>query len=161
MAFPQGSAFVDSGGAPTAPPTDGEDVVDRDGRLVAVLAPGLGRDAGVGDSVREVLRLAGRGALLQAELRLQADELAASRERLVRAAEAERERFVASLGRGPVARMDTVVVALERCHRAGAVASELTAGLSERAMAARDELLRVAHGVDPVGAATLQEALRG
>lgn len=161
VAFPLGSAFVDAGGTLTAPPTDGEEVLDRDGRLVAVLAPGLGRDTGVADSVREVLRLAGQGALLQAELRVRADELAASRERLVRAAEAERERFVASLGRGPVARMDTVVVALERCHRAGSASSEVTAGLAERAVVARDELLRVAQGVDPVGTASLQDALNG
>ena len=158
VAFPLAGAFVDSEGSATTTPAGGEDVVDQDGRLVAVLAPGLGRDAGVAESVREVLRLARRGALLQAELRERADELAASRERLVRAAEAERERFLASLARGPVARMDSVVNALEACERAGAV-SGFPAGLSARAAGARNELLQIAHGVDPVGASSLREAL--
>ena len=159
VAFPLADAFVDSGGSMTTPPADGEEVVDRDGQLVAVLAPGLGRDHGVADSVREVLRLARRGALLQAELRERADELAASRERLLRAAEAERERFVASLARGPVARMDGVVAALEGCGRTEPESTGGPTGLPARAAGARDELLRVAHGVDPVGAASLQDAL--
>lgn len=158
VAFPLGDAFVDSEGSMAATPVDGEEVVDHQGRLVAVLAPGLGRDPGVADSVREVLQRARRGALLQAELRDRADELAASRERLVRAADAERERFLGSLARGPVARMDRMVAALDGCRRDPQLPG---AGLSARAAGARDELLRVAHGVDPVGASTLQEALTG
>lgn len=161
VAFPLAGASVDSGGSPTTPPADGEEVVDPDGRLVAVLAPGLGGDPGVADSVREVLRLARRGALLQAELRDRATELAASRERLVRAAEAERERFVASLARGPVARMDQVVAALEGCGRSVPELPDAPSGLSARAAGARDELLRVARGVDPVGAESLEDALTG
>lgn len=161
VAFPLAGSFVDSGGSATTPPAEGEDVVDQDGRLVAVLAPGLGRDPGVAESVREVLRLARRGALLQAELRDRADELAASRERLVRAAEAERERFLASLARGPVARMDQVVTALESCGSARPGVPGAVAGLSARALSARDELLQVAHGVDPVGATSLRDALAG
>jgi TRAP-type C4-dicarboxylate transport system substrate-binding protein len=159
VAFPLGGAFVDSGGSVTSPPADGEEVADHEGRVVAVLAPGLGRDPGVADSVREVLLLARRGALLQAELRDRAGELAASRERLVRAAEAERERFVASLARGPVARMDRVVAALDGVGRREPGIPEGLGGLSARAAGARDELLRVAHGVDPVGGTSLADAL--
>jgi signal transduction histidine kinase len=113
------SVFLSPGGAVV--PTD-----RADGRAVtfvgspsapsAVLVhdPETLREPAVGDAVARATRLARSHVELQDELRVRRDELAASRQRLLLAADRERTHLSEQVMTGPVARLYAVSAELER-----------------------------------------------
>lgn len=107
--------YVDENGHVLSPTgDDGATFIELDGRPFAVILhdPGLLADPALLQAVAAATRLTAANAALQAEIRAQADELSASRRRLLVAADDERRRLEARLHDGPVRRL----LALRSAH---------------------------------------------
>jgi signal transduction histidine kinase len=128
----------------------------RSGRQVALVThrPGLLGDPRVADEVAAAARLAMESERLQAELHAQLEHLRASRQRIVAAADAARQRLERDLHDGAQQQLVGLLLRL-RLHRAGwptgvdsavvARAAEVEAELE----AAVDDLRELAHGLYP------------
>jgi len=148
-------------------------VVDDEGRPVALPQPGSGRavtpiedrgehvavlvhdeavlaDERLVESVAAAARLAVVNARLQAEARERANELEASRRRIVEASDAQRRRLEQELRDGVERRLGAVATRLAEA-RAGLSPGdgELIARLDDELDAARNELEEFARGVHP------------
>ncbi len=156
---PDQERYVDLDGRPVPRPGPGErraaTTVARDGRPIAALVhdAGLRDDPGLLDAVTAAAALALENARLQAELRARVAELAASRTRLVEAAESERRRIERNLHDGTQARLTSVSMALglaasrlaEDPARARDLLEEARAGLAT----AVAELRGLSQGIHP------------
>jgi signal transduction histidine kinase len=102
------------------------------------------------ESVAAAARVAVANARLQAEARTRADELEASRRRIVEAADAQRRRLEQELRLGAERRLDVVGGLLAEA-RAGAASGDgnLIATLEAELADARRELQEFAHGIHP------------
>jgi signal transduction histidine kinase len=146
--------------------------VDETGRPIALPAPSRGRaitptvavgrqtgfvvhDAAVLDDPRLVGALSAAAALamsnssLQAEVRARVAEVAASRERLVQAADAQRRRLEQRLRSGAVRRLDRVAELMTRVEPADEQGQRAITEFREELDRARAELADFARGVHP------------
>ena len=108
---PDAGAYVDDRGRRLAPPgpDDGRSAthVEREGRPFAVLVHDAAvlRDPALVEAVASATRLSASHVALQSEVRARADELIASRRRLLVAGDEERRRLEARLREGPEQRL--------------------------------------------------------
>ncbi|HET7009597.1 MAG TPA: sensor histidine kinase [Anaerolineales bacterium] len=151
--------YVDSRGQPVRLPDqkDGRSVtlVQRDGRMIAALVhdSALDEDQQLIESVGAAAALALENEQLQAELRARLDELAASRARIVEAAQAERQRIERDLHDGTQQRLVSLAMTLGLAEAkfaadpgaAQAYVREARSGLSE----ALQELRELSRGIHP------------
>jgi signal transduction histidine kinase len=126
-------------------------ISDR-GEPLAVLVhdPALLEDTTLVEAVASAARIAVSNARLQAEVRARVTELAASRRRIVEAADAQRRRLERELRDGAEQRLTRVERLLAQAHeaadrRAGEQLTEIERGLRE----ARAELRDFAQGIHP------------
>ncbi len=153
---PVSASYVDAEGRPITLPGPADPrvstAIERDGKQVAVLVhdPAVLADPRLLGAVGAAARLSSDQARLQTELRRQLAEIAASRLRLVHAADDERARLEERLQRGAAARLaalQDLLTAARRTARPG------TAPALERAdlhlMRVRDDLDRLARGIHP------------
>jgi signal transduction histidine kinase len=149
--------YVDGDGRPVDVPPDGTDRavtrIERHGRPIAVLLhdPALLEDPGMVNAVVAAVRLTIDNAQLQAELEAQLAEVAASRARIVAAADEQRRRIERDLHDGAQQRLVTIALALRLAE----------ARLDERSDPAVREVLR--QGVKDLGEAVdeLRDLARG
>jgi signal transduction histidine kinase len=117
--LPESGVYVDAAGRPldVASPGSGRRVthIERDGQVVAALVhdSAVLDDRGLLDAVAAATRLAASNARLQAEVRSQVAELHASRRRLVRAGDDERQRLEQRLHDSAERRLALLAHALE------------------------------------------------
>jgi signal transduction histidine kinase len=151
-----GGSYVDGEGRTmTLPPAGGDravTLVERDGRPVAALI----HDAAITDdpelaaAVGAAARLTESNARLQAELRAQLEELAASRRRALQAGDAQRSRLERRLNRAADLHLAGMRAALARAQRAAPpeAASALAVAVSELDEAVV-EMHELARGIHP------------
>jgi signal transduction histidine kinase len=116
----EAGAYVDDSGA-ELPVTGSAISVDRDGAPFALVvhdAAALG-DPALVEAVASATRLSTSNVALRASVRSQADELIASRRRLLLAGDSERRRLEARLREGPERRLQEVDAALAALEPAG------------------------------------------
>jgi signal transduction histidine kinase len=154
--LPEADGFVDDAGRPVELPTVGS------GRVVTAIADGgeqvavlvhdeaLLADKHLVESVAAAARVAVANARLQAEAQARADELVASRRRIVQAADEQRRRLERELRLGAERRLENVQALLEgarnevTAHEADAISA-----LEQELDTTRRELREFAHGVHP------------
>ena len=150
-----GDGYIDAHGRPLALPAAGSDrrvtPVERDGERIAVLVHDRAvlEDPGLSDALAAAARLAGSNARLQAEVRDQLVELRASRRRLVRAGDEERQRLERRLRDTVLRRLSGLARSLEGAH-AGAGGAALQAA-EEQIARTIAELRELAAGLHPGG----------
>ena len=148
--------IVDEGGRPVELPAPGSGrtvtPIEDAGEQVAVLVhdDAVLADPGLVESVAAAARLAVANARLQAEARARADQLEASRRRIVEAGDAQRRRLEQELRDGVERRLDAVAALLAE-SRAGLSGKdgELITRLDDELDDARSELEEFARGVHP------------
>jgi signal transduction histidine kinase len=153
---PETGALVDDAGRPVALPSQGSgkavtELHDR-GQQIAVLVhdEALLADPRLLESVAAAARIAVANPRLQAEARARADELEASRRRIVEAGDAQRRRLEQELRLGAARRLDTVAALLADARRqADAVDTQAIMSLEKELGEAQRELGEFARGVHP------------
>jgi len=152
---PSTDAFVDEAGRSLSLPAPGSGravtSVDEGGEQVAVLVhdEALTADQKLLESVAAALRIAVSNAALQAEARARADELEASRRRIVEAGDAQRRRLEHALRFGAERRLDRARTLLaDACANAAGDGSPMET-LEKELDDARHELREFAHGIHP------------
>jgi len=156
---PGEGAYVDREGGTTAIPSGDDRAVtriERAGEPVAVLVhdPALLEDPGLVDAVAAAVRLTADNERLNAELQAQLEEVAASRARIVVAADAERLRIERDLHDGIQQRLVTIALALRLAEqRLESTDADPTQQVLDRAVtdlaSAIDELRDLARGIHP------------
>jgi signal transduction histidine kinase len=153
--LPGTGTFVDDGGSPIEPPGPGSGrvmtpIADH-GEQIAVLVhdAGLLAERKLVDSVAAAARIALANARLQADAHTRAEELEASRRRIVEAADAERRRLEQELRLGAERRLGTVAALLEEVGTTGGTASSAIQTLARELDEARRELREFAQGIHP------------
>jgi signal transduction histidine kinase len=157
LAFPApaGGGYVGADGQPIDPATfRGRTItqVDRDGELLAVLVddPAIVEDdPGLIEAVGSVARLALENERLAAQVRAQLDEVRASRQRIVEAADAERRRLERDLHDGAQQRLVALAMRLDVARQAGGGSSELLDEATVELRAAVAEVRDLARGLHP------------
>ena len=162
--------YVDADGrGVTLPPPTSERAVTLIGRgdvPVAALVhdPVLLDEPGLFESVASAARLAASNAELQAELQMRVADLAASRQRLLRARDGERERLERRLQDGAEARLDRLARLLATGAASGRseTAKDAVANAQRQLERTKDDLGRLASGLHPrtLSERGLGEALR-
>jgi signal transduction histidine kinase len=153
--LPGTERFVDEAGRQIElpPPGSGKVVtpIDDRGKQVAVLVhdEALVADRTLLESVAAAARIAVANPRLQAEARARADELEASRRRIVEAGDAQRRRLEEELRLGAERRLDRVAALLAKARTAAANDGEAIAELETELREARHELREFAQGVHP------------
>jgi signal transduction histidine kinase len=151
------AGYVDEAGRPFVVPTAGSvravTPIERDGERVAVLVhdPAALQDRAVLEAVAAATRIAVANVRLQAQVHDRVEQVAASRRRIVEAADAQRRRLAGELHEGAERRLATVseqVVALAQ-DAGDAGARELLTGVEQQLDAARSELGGLARGIRP------------
>jgi signal transduction histidine kinase len=114
VAYWLGDRYVDADGRPITLPVGAVTEVERDGRRIAALVhdPALADEPELVASAGAAAGLALENERLQAELRARLEELRASRERIVEAAQAERRRIERDLHDGTQQRLVSVAMTL-------------------------------------------------
>jgi signal transduction histidine kinase len=156
--LPEQSAYVDASGRRLELPQENGNRrvtrIERNGQPLAALVHDRSvlDDPGLVEAVAAAARLAAANARLQAEVRAQVDEVAASRRRLVHAGDEERRRLEERLREGAERRLTTLLdrleEALERRHPSGATRPKLERAYSQLARAL-SELRELAGGLHP------------
>ena len=154
--LPEEGRYVDDAGRPVelAEPGAGKAVtpIEHDGQPVAVLVhdEAVLEDQALVEAVASAARLAVSNARLQAEVRARVLELAASRRRIVDAADMQRRRLGRELHEGAARRLGDVASLLEQARGEvdGPAALEV-AEVEEELRAARAELHDFAQGIHP------------
>lgn len=154
--LPDAARFVDDTGQPVELPEPGSGraatAIDDHGEPLAVLVhdDGLLADRRLLDSAAAAARIAVANVRLQAEARARADELEASRRRIVEAGDAQRRKVEEALRLGAERRLDAVAALLAEARTTTASADGEAIGALEADLdAARKELREFAHGVHP------------
>jgi signal transduction histidine kinase len=148
--------YVDSEGRPLGLPADDSDRkvtrVDQGGQPIAVLVHDAAvlDDPGLSDALARAARLAAANARLQAEVRAQLDELAASRRRLVHAGDEERRRLERRLHETVERRLMALADRLQDAEQGTANAAHLDR-VREQLDRALAELRDLAAGLHPGG----------
>jgi signal transduction histidine kinase len=152
-----GDGYVDEAGRPLAVPPPGSDravtPIERDGQRVAILVhdPAVLQDRALVDAVAAATRLAVANARLQAQVRTSVEQVAASRRRIVEAADAQRRDLARELHDGAQARLAAVarhIAALAGDAR-GPEQQTLVADARAQLEAAVAELGELARGIRP------------
>jgi signal transduction histidine kinase len=152
--LPETDAFVDDTGRPIDLPASGSGkavtAIEDQGERVAVLVHDeeLLADGRLVESVAAATRIAVANARLQAEARVRASELAASRRRVVEAGDAQRRRLEHELRVGAEQRLTTVAALLDDATTSETDTDAIHV-LSRELGEARRELREFAHGVHP------------
>jgi signal transduction histidine kinase len=152
--LPESDAFVDDAGRPVELPSPGSGrtvtPIDDRGERVAVIVhdEALLADRNLVESAAAATRIAVANARLQAEARAGAEELEASRRRIVEAGDAQRRRLEEDLRLGTERRLDTVSNLLADAREATRDGRTI-AGLQTQLAEARQELREFAQGVHP------------
>jgi signal transduction histidine kinase len=157
LAFPAPAAagYVGADGQTIDPDTfRGRTVtrVERDGELLAVLVddPAIVEDdPGLIEAVGSVARLALENERLAAQVRAQLDEVRASRQRIVEAADAERRRLERDLHDGAQQRLVALAMRLDVARQAAGASSELLDQATTELRAAVAEVRDLARGLHP------------
>jgi signal transduction histidine kinase len=151
-------AYVTPDGLPVSLPDDDRRAVSRldadDGPLAAIVHdPALASQRSLIDGVSAVAQMAIENERLQAEVKAQFEEVRASRQRIVRAADEERRRVERNIHDGAQQRLVSLSLALGLAHsKAASDAPEVAAALSEaeaELKAAISELRELARGIHP------------
>lgn len=147
--------LVDEAGIPIQLPLPGSGravtPIDDNGERVAVLVhdEALLADRKLVDSVAAAARIAVANVGLQAETRARADEIEASRRRLVEAGDAQRRRLEQDLRLGAELRLDRVGELLAAARTTAGADTAAVQALETELGDARRELREFAHGVHP------------
>jgi signal transduction histidine kinase len=150
-------AFVDAEGRPMSLPRDDPTrsvtVIERDGQRVAALIhdPTVLEDPGLLEAVASAAQLAASNARLQAEVRVQLEELGESRRRIVEAEDEERERLARRLHTGAEHRLEDLrdrLIAARGAAGSDATVERITHAEHQLA-ATLDELGELARGLHP------------
>ena len=153
--MPETGDLVDDLGRPVELPRRGSGKtitpIDADGDRLAVLVhdEALLADRQLVAAVAAAARVAVANARLQADARARADELEASRRRIVEAADAQRRRLEQELRRGAEQRLSSVAALVGEARAAAAADDDRLAMLETDLDDARRELRGFAHGVHP------------
>ena len=152
----EAGAYVDGAGEQVELPEPGSPravtTVERDGRPLAVLIhdQAVLDDPGLVEGVAAAARLAAANAGLQAEVRVQIADLAASRRRLLEAGDEERRRLELRLREGAARRLEALGGLLARAQSAPGSSSGDLFGQAQRQLdRALDELHELALGLHP------------
>ena len=157
LGYRLGDRYTDEAGRPFELPSPGDDraitPVEADGERVAVLIHDrtVLEDPALTEAVAAATRLALTNARLQAEVLARAEQLAASRRRIVEAADAQRRRLQRELGEGAEQRLSAVAAEVEALAPAvgDGRAAELLADVERQLETARAELRELARGIHP------------
>jgi signal transduction histidine kinase len=155
--LPESAAFVDAAGRRLAVPGPGAGrsatMVERDGMPLAVLVhdPAVLGDPGLAGALSSAAALAAANARLQAEVRSSLAEIAASRRRVVAAADEERSRLELRLSDGAQRRLGDLAESLRlaRQSAAGPGAVERIARAELQLARTQEDLGRLARGLHP------------
>jgi signal transduction histidine kinase len=155
--LPESAAFVDAAGRPLAVPEPGSGrsatVVERDGQPLAVLVhdPAVLTDPGLAEAVSSAAGLAAANARLQAEVRARLAEIAASRHRILTAADEERGRLERRLRDGAQHRLGELAQALGQARQSatGQDTAERIARAELQLGRTQEDLGRLARGLYP------------
>ena len=157
LAFPSpdGTALVDAEGLPVSDAATNDRTVtrvERDGELLAVLIDdpaAVDEDPGLAEAVGSVARLALENERLAAQVRAQLDEVRASRQRIVDAADAERRRVERDLHDGAQQRLVALAMRLDLARQTTGASSALLDAATAELRAAVTEVRDLAHGLHP------------
>jgi signal transduction histidine kinase len=154
LGYRLGDRYADEAGRPLTVPEAGDRVVtpvEVDGERIAVLVHDrtVLDNPELVDAVAAATRLAVTNARLQAEVLARAEQLAASRRRIVEAADAQRRRLQQELSEGAEQRLAAVSARVEALEVDGDHAAALLADVERQLGAAREELRELAHGIHP------------
>jgi signal transduction histidine kinase len=147
--------YVDEAGRPLALPARGSGravmPVESGGEPVAVLVhdPAVLDDPALAEGVAAATRIAVANVRLRAQVGARVEQLAASRRRIVEAADAERRRLRDDLHRGAEGRLDAVAAHVEALEVREPRARELMNQVEQQLGAARSELDELARGIHP------------
>ena len=148
--------YIDAGGArlelPRPDSPRAVTLVERDGRPLAALVhdPAVLDDPGLVEGVAAAARLAAANARLNAEVRTQLAELAASRRRIVEAGDEERRRLELRLRDGTVRRLEALDTSLAAARAGAGPASAARLEQARHQLArALDDLRELALGLHP------------
>ena len=155
--LPESAAFVDAAGRPLAVPGPGSGrsatVVEHDGQPLAVMVHDLGvlGDPGLVKAVSSAAGLAAANGRLQAEVRARLAEIAASRRRILAAADEERGRLEHRLRDGAQRRLSDLAQTLQlaRQSAAGQGTAERIARAELQLARSQEDLGRLARGLHP------------
>jgi signal transduction histidine kinase len=151
--LPDESRYVDDAGRPVEPdvaaPGRVVTPIEDDGESVAVLVHDAAvlDDTGLVEAVAAAARLAVSNARLQADARERVVALAASRRRIVEAADTQRRRLVDELGEGAQRRLDAAARLLDDVGQSDGPAADLLNEIGAELRYARAEL--AARGIHP------------
>jgi signal transduction histidine kinase len=157
--LPASDSYVDEAGRPVSlpGPASGRAVtaVEEAGERVAVIVHDdlLSADAALLAAGAGTVRLTSANARMQAEIRARIRDTAASRRRLVTAADEERRRFEALLRAGAERQLHVAARQLEEVRARTPGDGRELSGLADRLRRARHELRRFALGVHPAALA--------
>jgi len=149
--------YTDEAGRPFDVPEPGAEravtPVEADGERVAVLVHDrtVLEDPELVEAIAAATRLAVTNVHLQAEVLARAEQLAASRRRIVEAADAQRRRLQRELSVGAERRLSAVAAEVEALAPSvgGNRAAELLSDVERQLAAARAELRELARGIHP------------
>jgi signal transduction histidine kinase len=153
--LPETGVLVDDAGRPIDLPSSGSGravtAIEDRGEQVAVLVHDehVLADRRLVESVAAAARIAVMNARLQAEALARADELEASRRRIVETADAQRRRLEHELRIGAEARLGNVAALIEDAEATAETDADAIRALAAQLDAARRELREFAHGVHP------------
>lgn len=155
--LPESSGFVDSKGHPLRLPEPGSHrsvtVVERDGEPVAALVHDLAvlDEPLLSEGIESATRLAASNARLQVEVRSRVEELAASRARILAAADQERRQLERRLHDGAQRRLVQLAQILLEARSAASTdsTSRHIATAETKLERTLEDLGRLAHGLHP------------
>lgn len=168
--LPDAAAYVDAAGARLELPEPGGSravtLVERDGLPLAVLVHNQAvlDDPGLVEGVAAAARLGAANARLQAEVRSQLGDLAASRRRLLEAGDKERQRLELRLREGAARRLEALAQALRRAPFPAGSSARESLGQAQRQLGLTlADLHELALGLHPreLVEEGLEGALRG
>ena len=151
---PSGDGFVDPDGRPAPPPAPGRATtrLERDGEVLALLIhdPAIElEDPGLVEAVGAVARMGLENERLAAQVRAQLEEVRASRERIVEAADAERRRVERDLHDGAQQRLVALAMRLDLARQTTGASAALLDEATTELRAAVAEVRDLARGLHP------------
>ncbi len=156
LLYPMGERWIDvAGQARSLHSGQSRTVIERDGRPVAALVHDPALDPGLVRATAAAAAMTMENARLQAEVRAQLEQVRASRQRIVEAADRERRRVERNIHDGAQQRLVTLALTLAMLReqardpaRAGSLEAEL-AEASAELKGAIEELRELARGIHP------------